>query len=328
MDGFINLLKPAGMTSHDAVGAVRRILRNKKTGHTGTLDPRACGVLCICTGRATRAAEYLENSRKAYRCEMRLGITTDTGDIWGTPTGGDMEAAASVVRGAVEKAMTELTGTRLQYPPMYSAIKVNGRKLYEYARNGETAEIKPREITIHSIRPVSIFDEPGVIMFDVECSKGTYVRTLCEEIGELLGCGGTMTMLIRTAAGNMRLEDSVTFEEMLDAVGEAEGLTRDEIMSQRRDEPLKADMSRFITPIDAMLPDFGRIDLSGTEIKKFINGGKVSGRASVPTEPDRLPEGSAYSGIYKIYGPDGSFYGTGKKNRENGVLTADKVFFR
>lgn len=316
------------MTSHDAVGAVRRILRNKKTGHTGTLDPRACGVLCICTGRATRAAEYLGSSRKTYRCEMKLGITTDTGDIWGAPTGGSPEAVASVVRGAVEKAMADLTGTRLQYPPMYSAIKVNGRKLYEYARNGEATDVKPREITIYSITPVRIFDEPGVVLFDVDCSKGTYVRTLCEEIGALLGCGGTMTMLVRTSSGSMKLENSVTFEEMLDAVGAVENLTHEQIMSERRDEPLKADMSRFITPIDEMLPSFGKIVLSAENIRKYVNGGKVSGRTSVPDEKSAVPAGSPYRDIYRIYGPDGSFYGTGKKETEDGVLTVDKVFFR
>ena len=316
------------MTSHDAVGAVRRILRNKKTGHTGTLDPRACGVLCICVGRATRAAEYLENSHKSYRCEMKLGITTDTGDIWGAPTGGEPERAASVSREEAEKAMQELTGTRLQYPPMYSAVKINGRPLYEYARNGEAAEVRPREITIYSIKPVSVFDEPGVIMFDTECSKGTYIRTLCEELGGILGCGATMTMLVRTSAGSMKLEDSVTFEEMLDAVGEAENLTRSEIMSKRRDEPLKADMSRFLTPIDDMLPAFGRISLGAEDIKKFVNGGKISGKSSVPEAENTLPADSPFGNMYKIYGPDGSFYGTGTKKNATGILTAEKVFFR
>ncbi len=328
LDGFINLLKPAGMTSHDAVGALRRIFREKKTGHTGTLDPQACGVLCVCMGRATRAAEYLDNERKSYRCELTLGRTSDTGDAWGEILAENLEKARSVTAEEVREVLSSFAGPQLQYPPMYSAAKVNGKRLYQYAREGETVKAKPREITVYSIRPVHVLEEPGKVMFDVECSRGTYIRTICEEIGAKLGCGALMSMLVRTASGSMRIADSVTFEDILDAVAESEGLSPEEIMSARRDGPLKKDMSCFLTPVDAMLPAFGSIYLSAEESRKFVNGGKISGRAAEVSEANTEPAGSKFSNTYRIYGPDKTFIGTAVRNQANGGLTADKVFFR
>ncbi len=328
LDGFINLLKPAGMTSHDVVASLRRILRIKKIGHTGTLDPNACGVLCVCIGKATRAASYLDHDRKSYRCELTLGRTSDTGDIWGEILSEDPEAAEKVCREDILKALDSLKGEQLQYPPLYSAVKVNGKKLYQYARKGESVDIKPRKITVYSMEPVRVLEEEGRILFDVECSRGTYIRTICEEIGRKLGCGALMSMLIRTSSGSMKLKDAVTFEELLDHVSGSEGLTPDEIMSVRRDGSLKADMSRFLTPIDDMLPSFGSIHLPEQEAVKFVNGGKISGRTALISEYNTEPDGSKYGNTYRIYAPDKTFIGTAVRNPVNGVLTADKVFFR
>ena len=328
MDGFINLLKPAGMTSHDAVWALRRIFRVKKTGHTGTLDPQACGVLCICMGRATRAVEYLDNEKKAYRWELTLGQTSDTGDIWGNLLSENFAAAQQITAEEIRNVLSSFNGTMLQYPPMYSAVKVAGKPLYRYARNGEKIDVKPREITVFRLQPVHILEEPGKVMFDIECSRGTYIRTICEEIGEKLGCGALMSMLVRTESGSMNLRDSVTFEEILDAVSESEGLTPEEIMSSRRDGSLKNDMSRFLTPIEEMLPSFGRIELSKEDFRKFVNGGKISGRSAEIAEPNTEPSDSRFRNTYRIYGPDKAFIGTAERNPVNGVLTADKVFFR
>lgn len=328
LDGFINLLKPAGMTSHDVVGALRRIFRIKKTGHTGTLDPMACGVLCVCIGRGTRAAEYLDHDRKSYRCELTLGQTSDTGDRWGVISEGSSEAADAVTVEQVLEVLESFKGEQLQYPPMYSAVKVNGKRLYQYARNGESVEVKPRKITVHSLEPVRVLEEPRKVIFDIECSKGTYLRTICMEIGEKLGCGALMSMLIRTASGSMKLQDSVTFEDIFDAVYGSEGLTPDQIMSERRSGPFKKDLSRLITPVDEMLPSFGRIVLSEEEKVKFTNGGKISGRSAVVEISNTEPEDSRFSNLYRIYGPDSAFIGTAVRNPVDGVLKADKVFFR
>ena len=327
MDGFINFLKPAGMTSHDAVTAMRRILRMKKIGHTGTLDPMACGVLSICVGNATRAAEYLESDSKSYRCELILGQVTDTGDIWGETVGGDSDAAKLITEEQVREVLASMVGPQEQYPPMFSAIRINGRRLYEYARNGEEVDVKARSIEVYSLEPLHIFEEPGRVMFDVSCSKGTYVRTICTDIGEKLGCGATMSFLVRTSSGDFRIEDSVTMEEMLAVVTEAEGIPGQEILSVRHDEPLKADMSVFIKPADSMLSHFGSVTLDSEEHKKYVNGGKIAMRNARITRQNSLEPGTRHSDIFLVYGPEG-FAGTAKLNIENRVFKADKVFVR
>ena len=328
MDGCINLLKPAGMTSHDAVAAFRRILRMKKIGHTGTLDPMACGVMCICAGKATRAAEYLESDKKTYRCEMRLGITSDTGDIWGNVSPGDADRAAAVTVPEVLAALESLKGPQLQYPPMYSAVKVNGRKLYEYARKGETAEVKPRQVVIHDIRPVRVLEEPAAVVFDVDCSKGTYIRTICTELGEKLGCGAAMSFLLRTSSGRFDIRDAVTFEEILAAVELAEGRPAQEILETRIDAPLTADLSRFILPVDRMLGDFGAIRLNAGGARRYVNGNELRLDAVRITEENTLAENARFADRFRVYGPEAEFLGTAHVNREKNLVTADKVFYR
>lgn len=329
MDGFINLLKPAGMTSHDAVFALRRILRMKKIGHTGTLDPMAAGVLSMCIGNATRAAEYLEADDKTYRCELQLGITTDTGDIWGNCISeADKTDIEKITAEMAKEAVESMKGEQYQLPPLYSAIRKNGKHLYEYARNGETVEIEPRKIIVKDIRPVSIFHEPGRIMFDVDCSKGTYVRSLCTDIGDRLGCGATMSFLVRTRSGSFRLEDAVTIEELTSYVSQTEGIPEEEIISVRRNEPLSSDMSRFVISVDQMLEGFGKIRLNSEEHRKYVNGGKIAARNAVVEMENSLAPDKKFSNLFRVYDESGRFSGTAAFNSESRIYTAGKVFFR
>lgn len=332
MDGFINLLKPAGMTSHDAVSALRRILCTKKIGHTGTLDPMAAGVLSMCVGAATRAAEYVECDEKAYRCELILGITTDTGDIWGNIIQDDPTVitakAENITKEQVMEALFSMKGEQDQYPPMYSAIRKNGRHLYEYARNGETVEIEPRRITVHDITPVSVFNEPGRVMFDVSCSKGTYVRSICTDIGEKLGCGAAMSFLVRTKSGSFDIHDAVTLEEMAGHVARHEGIAVEDIYKNRRAGLGSCDMSRFIVPIEKRLDHFGDILLDTEEEKKYVNGGKLSQRNVAVRKENSLERSSQYSDMFCVYGENNKFLGTAVYDRERKIYKAGKVFFR
>lgn len=209
MNGILNFLKPPGMTSHDAVAVVRRVLWTKKVGHTGTLDPQAAGVLPICVGQATRIVEMLQEDRKTYRAELTLGIATDTQDRWGTLL---MERPVSVTEEQLAAAFRQFTGEIKQVPPMYSALKVDGQKLCDLARKGITVEREARPQTIHALNLIRFDGQKA--LFDVSCSKGTYVRTLCHDIGEYLGCGGAMSFLLRTATGAFDIRDSITLEEL------------------------------------------------------------------------------------------------------------------
>jgi tRNA pseudouridine55 synthase len=197
------------MTSHDVVGLIRRTLKIKKVGHTGTLDPMACGVLPICIGQATKVSQYLLNDRKKYRCEMVLGSNTDTQDRWGTIVN---ERPVNVDEKEILGVFEEFKGEILQTPPMYSALKKDGKKLYELAREGKIVERKSRKICIYNIEVIKI--SGNNILFDVECSKGTYVRTICEDIGNKLECGAHMTFLLRTQTGGFSLKDTVTIEDI------------------------------------------------------------------------------------------------------------------
>ncbi|MGN1350576.1 MAG: tRNA pseudouridine(55) synthase TruB [Anaerovoracaceae bacterium] len=332
MDGFINLLKPAGMTSHDAVSALRRILRMKKIGHTGTLDPMAAGVLSMCIGAGTRAAEYIESEEKKYRCELVLGLSTDTGDIWGTPLQDDVSRADVSINEISEAdvlgALQSMKGSQEQFPPMYSAVRKNGKHLYEYARNGETVEVEPRRITVHEISPVAVFHEPGRVLFDVHCSKGTYIRSICTDIGKKLGCGASMSFLVRTASGSFRLEDAVTLEELAAYVSREEKIPPEDVFRYRKNEPLSCSMSDFIVPIQERLDHFGSIILNETEEKKYVNGGKLSSGKIFVEKENSLEPDHRFAGYYRVYGPDGRFLGTSVYDQEKKNYKAGKVFFR
>lgn len=212
MNGFLNVYKESGMTSHDVVAKLRKILNTKAIGHTGTLDPNATGVLPIAVGVATKAITYLEQDDKIYKAELTLGITTDTEDIWGKVVKEKNVKDFTLTDEEIESVIKSFIGKIKQIPPMYSAIKVNGKKLYELARDGIEIERAAREIEIFDIFDIEILNEK--VRFTVHCSKGTYVRTLCSDIGYKLGCGAVMSNLERIKAGQFNIETSQTLKEI------------------------------------------------------------------------------------------------------------------
>ncbi len=210
MDGILLVDKPAGWTSMDVCAHLRGVLHEKHIGHTGTLDPNATGLLVVLTGKGTKAAKYAENDSKEYAARLRLGTVTDTQDIWGNVLKSE---PAQPDRGTIEAALEAFRGPILQLPPMYSAIKVRGKKLYEIARRGGSVEREPRPVNIHRL-VLTDRDEAGDWGLEIECSKGTYIRTLCADIGQALGCGGCMSALRRVRAGRFTIDQAHTLEEI------------------------------------------------------------------------------------------------------------------
>ena len=219
LDGVLVVNKPAGWTSHDVVARARVLLGVAKVGHTGTLDPAATGVLVLCLGKATRIAEYLVNADKEYRAVLRLGIATDTHDATGRVIAG--VGGALPDRAAIEAVMGRFVGQHRQVPPMYSAVKIQGVPLYKSARAGRTVDRPAREYTVRSLKILSITPTPPTldVTFDVVCSKGTYVRTLCADIGEALGVGGHLAGLERRRAGRFCIEDALTLDDLAALAG-------------------------------------------------------------------------------------------------------------
>lgn len=211
MDGILNIYKEKGYTSHDVVAKLRGILKTKKIGHTGTLDPDAQGVLPVCVGRATKLCDMLTDKDKAYETVMLLGKTTDTQDITGSVLS-ESELGEDITAEKVTEVINLFVGEYMQVPPMYSALKVNGKKLYELARSGIEVERKARKVYIHSIE-IKDISLPRVTM-TVNCSKGTYIRTLCHDIGETLGAGGCMEELLRIKSGQFEINDSIKIDDV------------------------------------------------------------------------------------------------------------------
>ena len=292
-DGIINVNKPAGWTSQDVCTKLRHVLHIKKIGHTGTLDPMATGVLPVCVGKATRIIEYYDKDSKSYHASMKLGITTDTLDITGKilETSGYQEVSEKAVR----EAFKAYTGNVQQIPPKYSALKINGKRAYDLAREGKDFEIKPRGIIIFDNEVTRIDLENGEIEFDVTCSKGTYIRTICDDIGRDLGCGAVMTALTRTASGFFRIEDSHTIDEIMEA-----------------EEALE----KMLIPADITLEKLGKIVLNDHRITAFLNGN------SSRSNGFRITERSSFDGLYRVYG-NNAFLGAGAV--ENGSLIPKKV---
>ena len=223
--GIINIMKPAGITSHDMVDIVRRKFNIKKVGHTGTLDPAATGVLPVCVGRATKIAQYITGADKAYRAEITLGISTDTLDAAGTVL--QTVDASSVSEDIFKETLSSFQGDIEQIPPMASAVKIRGKKMYELQRQGKEIERPSRNVTIYDIKLVQSTGwgtKHPRALFDVKCSKGTYIRTICQDIGNKLGVGAHMSSLLRTAVGEFKLEDAITPEELEKLVNPADVL--------------------------------------------------------------------------------------------------------
>lgn len=261
--GFINLYKEQDFTSNDAVNIVRGIFGRIKTGHTGTLDPMATGVLPICLGKATKLADVVQAERKVYRTEMILGIETDTYDIWGKTLS---EREVTSGREDIKAAITSFIGETEQLPPMYSAIKIQGKRLYELAREGKTAERKTRRITIFDIFDID-FGEKNKVSFTVCCSKGTYIRSLCHDIGEKLGCGAAMSALERVSTGGFEKISSVTLSE-LKAMKE-EGKLLDAVI-----------------PPEGVLKGYKHLQVSSGADKFIENGNKISLSFFVGEKPE------------------------------------------
>lgn len=260
LDGIIPLYKERGMTSFDCVSRLRRILHTKKIGHSGTLDPNVDGVLPICVGQATKVVEFLMASGKQYVGELLVGEATTTQDLDGEVVA-QKPVTAPITEDTIRKAMQELTGDIVQIPPMYSAIKVNGKKLYEYARAGETVERPKRHVHIERFEmTASSYDEKNQqqrIRFVVDCSKGTYVRTLAYDLAKELGYPGVMSSLTRTKSGGFELDQTLSLTDIQDAM-EAQI------------------MNRYVYPMDYALKSYPHAELSDAQWKKVQNGGWLS----------------------------------------------------
>ncbi len=253
MDGVIVINKPTGRTSHDMVGFCRKIFGIKKVGHTGTLDPDASGVLPVCIGKATKAADMLTASDKAYRAQLVLGMTTDTQDA-----SGEILTEQPVLAGKadIEKAVMSFIGEIEQIPPMFSAIKKDGKKLYELARKGITIEREKRKVRIFNIEICEIDMEKGTVTIEVSCSKGTYIRTLCEDIGLKLGCGAYMNTLMRTKSADFTLEQSYTQQELL---------------KMKEDGSLE----NALIPVDKLFCEYEKVKLDVFLAQKAKNGVRI-----------------------------------------------------
>lgn len=293
MTGWICIDKPEGMTSFTAANRVRGILRLKKTGHTGTLDPMATGVLPIALSGTTRFIELLPVHEKAYTARVRLGLTTDTLDITGNVlSASEVHASAS----EIEAAAKSFLGESLQTPPMYSALRQNGVRLYELARRGESVERPPRKIRISEIGVSDVTD--NAFTLTVACSAGTYIRSLADDIGRILGCGAVLTALRRTAANGFTLENCVT-------LGDLERL---------RDENR---VDAVLCPTDACLYIYPALTVTAAQSVRFQNGGSLL-RARV---------GNPAAGLYRVYAPNHRFLGVGEvPNTDADSLSVKRVF--
>ncbi len=290
MNGIIVLNKPIGKTSHDMVSAVRRLTGVKKVGHTGTLDPYAEGVLPICVGNATKAAELITAADKRYTAELILGMTTDTLDSEGEVL---TECGVYNTKEEIEEAILSFTGESEQIPPMYSAVKKNGKKLYELARAGISVERESRRINIYSINIRDIDMDEYKVTIDVHCSKGTYIRTLCEDIGIKLGVGAYMNRLKRTASGAFGIESSYSMEELY----------------AMKD---KGTLNKALMGVDEVF-DYPRLTVSHRDRKRVVNGARIDG---VSAEDGRM---------YRLYDENGEFLCISKC--EKGTLKLVKAFW-
>ena len=284
MNGIVIVDKPQGWTSQDVTARLRRVFNTRRIGHGGTLDPMATGVLPVFVGRATRGVEFFEHAEKTYETVLRLGLTTDTEDISGTVLS---EQDAFVTGEQLEAVLQKFRGEIMQVPPMYSALKINGQKLVDLARKGKEVERQPRPITIHELTLLGM--EADGIHLRVRCSKGTYIRTLCKDIGEALGCGGCMAALRRVTAGEYTIEESVPLQTLLET----------------------EDPEQYLRPVDSMFRNYPAVTLTEKQELRCRNGNSFS----IQLE----------DGTYRAYGKDGEFLMLAKV--DDGVMSTIKSFW-
>lgn len=284
MNGIVIVDKPEGWTSQDVVSKLRGVFQTRRIGHGGTLDPMATGVLPVFVGRATRGVEFFEHAEKTYVATLRLGVTTDTEDITGTVL---EEKPVSVTKEEFLAILPRFQGEIEQIPPMYSALKVNGQKLYDLARQGKEVERKSRKITIFRLECLSFAENEAQIL--VHCSKGTYIRTLCKDIGNALGCGGCMAALRRVQAGSYTIEQAVTLPELI----------------------ASENPETYLTPVDSLFSMYEKVVLTPNQEKRCRNGNSFS-----VTMPD---------GTYRAYSGAGEFLMLAQVNA--GTMSTLKSFF-
>ena len=284
MNGIVIIDKPQGWTSQDVTARLRRVFNTRRIGHGGTLDPMATGVLPVFVGRATRGVEFFEHAEKTYETVLQLGITTDTEDTTGTVL---EEKEVNITSEKVDAVLETFRGEILQVPPMYSALKVNGQKLCDLARKGREVERKPRPITIHELTLLETGET--TLRLRVRCSKGTYIRTLCKDIGEALGCGGCMAQLRRVTAGEYTIEESVPLLQLLE-----------------EQEPEK-----WLRNVDTMFRNYEAVTLTANQEKRCRNGNSFTV--------------SMADGTYRAYSKDGEFLMLAKV--EDSVMSTIKSFW-
>ena len=284
MNGIVIIDKPQDWTSQDVTARLRRVFNTRRIGHGGTLDPMATGVLPVFVGRATRGVEFFEHAEKTYETVLRLGIATDTEDIWGETL---EQHPVAVTPEKLEETLKAFRGDILQVPPMYSALKVGGQKLVDLARKGKEVERQPRPITIHELTLLSF--EGNDVRLRVRCSKGTYIRTLCKDIGQALGCGGCMAELRRVSAGEYTITEAVPLLQLLE-----------------EQEPEK-----YLRGVDTMFRNHDAVTLTPNQEKRCRCGNQFS---------VKLPDGT-----YRAYSQSGEFLMLSKV--ENGVMSTVKSFF-
>lgn len=303
-DGMLNIYKEAGYTSSDVVARLRGILHMRKIGHTGTLDPDAQGVLPVCLGNATRLCDLIADRDKEYRAVMRLGVTTDTQDMGGKVLTrmDDKDVAGKITGEQILACARSFTGDVMQTPPMYSAVKVNGKRLYQLAREGKTVERKPRQIHIYELE-VEEISLPLVTM-RVCCSKGTYIRTLCKDMGESLGTGAAMQSLLRTRVGNFCLDGAKKL---------------DEIEALMREDPER--IREILVPADAFFEAAPKAAVKGSSLKYLINGNTLyPGQTTLPSS--ELRDGMQV----RLYDEEGTFYALYRYDKKENRLRAVRMF--
>lgn len=284
MNGIVIVDKPEGWTSQDVVSKLRGVFKTRRIGHGGTLDPMATGVLPVFVGRATRGVEFFEHAEKTYEAVLRLGITTDTEDITGMVL---EEKPVSVTREEFLETLNHFRGEIQQVPPMYSALKHNGQKLYDLARQGKTVERKSRTVTVYRLECLAFSGDTARLL--VHCSKGTYIRTLCKDIGEALGCGGCMAALRRVGAGAYSIEDAVPLRELVET-----------------DNP-----EHYLSPVDTLFSRYEKTVLTPNQEKRCRNGNSFS----VTLE----------AGLYRAYSQSGEFLMLAEV--KDGIMSTVKSFF-
>ena len=284
MNGIVIVDKPQEWTSQDVTARLRRVFNTRRIGHGGTLDPMATGVLPVFVGRGTRGVEFFEHAEKTYETVLRLGLTTDTEDVWGETR---QERPVDFTAQKLEEVLEAFRGEILQVPPMYSALKVNGQKLCDLARKGKEVERQPRPITIHELTLLEVTE--NTLRLRVRCSKGTYIRTLCKDIGEALGCGGCMQALRRVTAGEYTIEEAVPLQVLLEA----------------------EDPGRYLRTVDTMFRSYPEVRLTPNQEKRCRNGNAFSVNLA--------------AGTYRAYSQSGEFLMLAKV--EDGVMSTIKSFF-